>query len=81
MKFAEIKDDIIVNITEFEASINTKYVKLESGYGIGDKYIDGKFLKTESISEPHDTESDIMSMMVDHEYRLTLLELGVETEA
>lgn len=30
--------------------------------------------------EPQDIETDIMSMTVDHEYRLTLLELGVETE-
>lgn len=30
--------------------------------------------------EPEDTETDIMSMTVDHEYRLTLLELGIETE-
>lgn len=90
MKFAEIKDNIIVNIAifddlktveEFETSLNTKYVELESGYGIGDRYIDGEFLKNESISEPQDAETDIISMMVDHEYRLTLLELGVETEA
>lgn len=31
-------------------------------------------------TEPQDTETDIMSMTVDHEYRLTLLELGVGTE-
>lgn len=30
--------------------------------------------------EPEDIETDIMSMTVDHEYRLTLLELGIETE-
>ena len=54
----------------------------------------GKLVKTDGMSwwyeepsmpaakepEPEDTETDIMSMTVDHEYRLTLLELGIETE-
>lgn len=54
----------------------------------------GKLVKTDGVSwwyeepsmpaakepEPEDTETDIMSMTVDHEYRLTLLELGIETE-
>lgn len=34
----------------------------------------------DTTPEPEDIETDIMSMTVDHEYRLTLLELGVETE-
>ena len=33
-----------------------------------------------TLPEPEDTESDIMSMTVDHEYRLTLLELGITGE-
>lgn len=33
-------------------------------------------LKTETIEEPS-TEDDILAMIVDQEYRLTLLELGV----
>lgn len=34
------------------------------------------------ISEPElpDTETDIISMMIDHEYRVTLLELGITEE-
>lgn len=50
----------------------------------------GKEIKTDGTSwwyadetetaEPQDTETDIMSMTVDHEYRLTLLELGITEE-
>lgn len=44
---------------------------------------DGKswwYAESTIIEDDTDTESDIMSMMVDHEYRLTLLELGISEE-
>ena len=44
-------------------------------------YTDGVVTDCEDITpELYDTESDIMSMTVDHEYRLTLLELGITEE-
>lgn len=43
---------------------------------------DGELIDVVETSKPEpeqhtDTAADIMSMMVDHEYRLTLIELGV----
>lgn len=42
-------------------------------------YTDGLVTDCEPMSEPEpqDTESDLMQMAIDHEYRLTLLELGI----
>jgi hypothetical protein len=45
-------------------------------------YTDGKvtdceYIEPEPIHEPQDTETDLMQMSIDHEYRLTLLELGI----
>lgn len=58
------------------------------GYGIGDLYENGVFTKADGTTpalEPElppaqpvpSTEDDLLAMAVDHEYRLTLLELGV----
>ena len=44
------------------------------------RYVDGKFIH-DPLPEPQPAEptaeEDALSMIVDHEYRLTLLELGV----
>jgi hypothetical protein len=51
--YAEITDGIITNITvcedeAFAASMG--WILLEEGFGIGDSYIDGVFVKTENLT-------------------------------
>lgn len=60
MNYAFIKDNIVVNVAVFESDLDAhnfkEYVpeiddiiKLEDGYGIGDKYDNGEWTKTEII--------------------------------
>ena len=61
------------------------FVPCPEGYSLGDLYEDGTFQRADgtepfSIPEPDPAptlEEDLMAMAVDHEYRITLLELGV----
>lgn len=44
---------------------------------------DGKkwwYATVKPVLESHDTETDIAAIAIDHEYRLTLLELGITEE-
>lgn len=54
------------------------------------KFVNGEWVHTEEYPvidypvseptqepEPQDTETDLLEMAIDHEYRLTLLELGI----
>lgn len=71
MDYAVVQDNIIVNIIVVDGDPSELgAVPLPKGKGIGDKFDD--------IPAP---QEDTDAMMVDHEYRLTLLELGVEKEA
>lgn len=51
--YAEITDNIITNIAvcEDEAFADSMgWILLEEGFGIGDSYIDGEFVKTENLT-------------------------------
>ena len=63
-----------------------KYENVVDSFPDGDvtnyRYIDGEFIhdpepKPEPTAQETTVEEDTLSMIVDHEYRLTLLELGV----
>ena len=78
MKYGIIKNERCVNVimasADFAASIGA--VEVPAGFGIDD-FFDGQ---TWSKSEPEpvvDVQADTDAMLVDHEFRLTLLELGV----
>lgn len=61
------------------------FVPCPEGYSLGDLYEEGTFRKADGTEpsvfpEPAPVptlEDDLMAMAIDHEYRLTLLELGV----
>ena len=63
-----------------------KYENVVDSFPDGDvtnyRYIDGEFIhdpepKPEPTAQEPTVEEDTLSMIVDHEYRLTVLELGV----
>jgi len=49
MRYAEIKDGICVNIVLSSAEFAQKkgWVELPDRFGIGDRYVDGEFLRNE----------------------------------
>ncbi|MEA4934905.1 MAG: hypothetical protein VB071_15180 [Lawsonibacter sp.] len=67
MNCAIVKDNIIVNVIVVDGDPSEfGAVPLPEGKGIGDRFDD--------IPTP---QEDTDAMMVDHEYRLTLMEFGV----
>lgn len=52
----------------------------QEGYGIGDIYKGGKWSKAEPTPTEHEPtiEEDLMALAIDTEYRVTLLELGIQ---
>lgn len=79
MKYAIVENGVCVNVimarTDFAASIGA--VELPDGYGIGDTYTDGVWSHPEPPEPEPTAADDLEAMAVDHEYRLTLLELGL----
>lgn len=79
MRYAKIIDNVCVNVTETDESyaMSAGLVKLKNGFWVGD-YFDGtKWSHSNPVDEAAQQEKDLLSMAIDHEYRLTLLELGV----
>lgn len=68
---------------ETYATADMPLVEIIPEYNITDyKYIDGSYVydplsRPEPETEEPTAEEDTLSMIVDHEYRLTMLELGV----
>ena len=79
MKYAIVENGVCVNVimarTDFAASIGA--VELPDGYGIGDTYTDGVWSHPEPPEPEPTAADDLEAMAIDHEYRLTLLELGL----
>lgn len=80
MRYAEIKNGVCVNIMLSSAEFAQKkgWVELPDRFGVGDLF-DGETWTSARIeieTEPTE-EDDTASMLIDHEYRLTLLELGL----
>lgn len=79
MRFAQVIDSVCVNtVNATEAyALATGLIPLEDGFGIGD-YFDGtKWSHGNPVDAAAQQEKDLLSMAIDHEYRLTLLELGI----
>lgn len=79
MRFAQVIDSVCVNVVKATEAyaLATGLVELEEGFGIGD-YFDGtKWSHSNPAYDAAQQEKDLLSMAIDHEYRLTLLELGV----
>lgn len=79
MRYGVIKNEVCVNVirarADFAASIGA--IELPDDFGIGDIYIDGVWSHP-GPPEPEPTAADdLEAIAVDHEYRLTLLELGL----
>ena len=79
MKYAIVENNICTNIivanADFAVSIGA--VELPDGYGIGDTYTDGVWSHPEPPEPEPTAADDLEAMAIDHEYRLTLLELGL----
>lgn len=79
MRFAEVIDSVCVNtVKATEAyALATGLIPLKDGFGIGDFFDGAKWSHSKPVDEAAQQEQDLLSMAIDHEYRLTLLELGV----
>ena len=69
MRCKIFRDGVLINIIESEPEFCTEFCK-ENGY----TYV---LEKPEPIPDPEDTEAVVMETMIDHELRLSALELGV----
>ena len=78
MKYAIVKNSICVNVivagAEYAAEIGA--VDIPDGFGIGDIF-DGEKWQHCKVEENVDPQADTDAMLVDHEMRLTMLELGI----
>lgn len=88
MRCAIVTNGTVTNIIEatadFAESIGA--VEIPNGYGIGDKCVDGLWEYGEKLvpepSPPEQPESplpkvDLEQLALDHEYRLSMLEIGI----
>lgn len=85
MKFAIITNGTVTNVIEantvFAESVGA--VLIPDEYGIGDKYVDGLWEYGEKpapeslLPEPVSEIVDIDQLALDHEYRLSMLEIGM----
>lgn len=78
-KLHEVTEEMYKKIVTPCKFINNKYVSCkmpEIDTGEKSRYVS----ESNSALEFQDTETDIMEMSIDHEYRLTLLELGITEE-
>ena len=79
MKYAIVENGVCINVIMAKADFATAIgaVELPDGYGIGDTYIDGEWSHPEPPEPEPTAADDLEAMAIDHEYRLTLLELGL----
>ena len=79
MRFAEVIDSVCVNtVKATEAyALATGLIPLKDGFGIGDFFDGAKWSHSNPADDAAQQEKDLLSMAIDHEYRLTLLELGI----
>lgn len=72
---------VVADGTELANKIITLYPYYEFVTDPAGKLIDVTATEKPETKQPQtDTESDLMKMAIDHEYRLTLLELGITEE-
>lgn len=72
MNYCIVKDNIIENIIVCEDDATA------AEFGAVPSYEEARIGETYAPPPPEPTESeDVASLLVDHEYRLTLLELGI----
>lgn len=79
MKYAVITGTTCTNIIAATAEYAEKIgaVELAAGFGIGDIYDSGEWKHPEPPPYEPTITDNLSAMAVDHEYRLTLLELGL----
>lgn len=68
MQYAVIKDGVITNILVLkkpEDAAKFGAIEVDDSYGIGDTYY------------PEDVETQILETMLDHELRISAMELGI----
>ena len=84
MKFAIITNGTVTNVIEantvFAESVGA--VLIPDEYGIGDKYVDGLWEYGEKpapkpLPPPPPESIDLAQLVLDQDFRLTLLELGM----
>ncbi len=68
--------NVILAEADFAAEIGA--VEIPDGFGIGDIYADGEWSKGEAaaVAPAPTAEDDLAAMIIDLEYRTTLLELN-----
>ena len=82
--FKKNKTGEIIDIVYSSKDItNEHFVLVNDEYKIGDFILEGKFIHREDYFKKindglYDYETDLLEMAIDYEYRLTLLELGIE---
>lgn len=78
MKYAIVKDGVCENVIVADAEYAAKIgaVEIPEGFGKGDLF-DGKDWAHPELEETADPQADTDAMLVDHEMRLTMLELGI----
>lgn len=62
--------------TEDAISIEDYPQEIKDGGSYNYRYVDGEWIFDPIKGEPTEAD-DIVSLLIDHEYRLTLLELGI----
>lgn len=79
MRYGILANDVCVNVILAEADFAAEIgaVEIPAGFGIGDRYVDGEWNKGEAaVSSVPTAEDDMAAMLIDLEYRATLLELN-----
>ena len=82
--FKKDKTGEIIDIVYSSKDItNEQFMLLNDEYKIGDFILNGKPIHREDYFKKindgsYDYEIDLLEMAIDHEYRLILLELGIE---